>query len=83
VLWAYDGWADLSYAAGEVKDPQRNLPRAFILGTLAVIAIYVLANIAYLSVLSIEEIRTSLPELGFVFGLETGEEPGAPKRPSV
>jgi amino acid transporter len=59
VLWAYDGWADLSYAAGEVKDPQRNLPRAFIFGTLAVIAIYVLANIAYLSVLSIEEIRTS------------------------
>jgi amino acid transporter len=59
VLWAYDGWADLSYAAGEVKDPQRNLPRAFILGTLAVIGIYVLANVAYLSVLSIEEIRAS------------------------
>ena len=32
VLWAYDGWADLSFAAGEVKDPQRNLPRAIILG---------------------------------------------------
>lgn len=59
VLWAYDGWADLSYAAGEVKDPQRNLPRAFILGTLAVITIYVLANVAYLSVLPVEQIRTS------------------------
>ena len=32
VLWAYDGWGDLSFAAGEVKDPQRNLPRAIILG---------------------------------------------------
>lgn len=59
VLWAYDGWADLSYAAGEVKDPQRNLPRALIGGTAAVIVIYVLANIAYLSVLDINEIRAS------------------------
>lgn len=59
VLWAYDGWADLSYAAGEVKDPQKNLPRAFIFGTLAVITIYVLANVAYLSVLPVETIRTS------------------------
>ena len=38
VLWAYDGWADLTFAAGEIKDPQRNLPRALIGGTLAVIA---------------------------------------------
>ncbi len=59
VLWAYDGWADLSYAAGEVKDPQRNLPRALITGTLLVIIIYVLANVAYLSVLDVNEIRTS------------------------
>src|ERR687898_29037 len=38
VLWAYDGFADLSFASGEVKDPQRNLPRAIIFGTLAIIA---------------------------------------------
>jgi amino acid transporter len=59
VLWAFDGWADLSFVAGEVKDPRRNLPRALIGGTLAVIAIYLLANIAYLSVLTIDEIRQS------------------------
>lgn len=59
VLWAFDGWADLSFVAGEVKDPRRTLPRALIGGTLAVIAIYLLANIAYLSVLSIDEIRRS------------------------
>jgi APA family basic amino acid/polyamine antiporter len=53
VLWAYDGWGDLSFAAGEVKDPQRNLPRAIILGTLALIAIYVLTNVAYLYVIPI------------------------------
>jgi amino acid transporter len=59
VLWAYDGWADLSYTAGEIKDPQRNLPRALIGGTAAVIAIYLLANVAYLSVLDINEIKVS------------------------
>ena len=53
VLWAYDGWGDLSFAAGEVRNPQRNLPRAIILGTLTLIAIYVLTNIAYLYVIPI------------------------------
>ncbi len=59
VLWAYDGWADLSFASGEVKDPGRNLPRAIILGTLGLIAIYVLTNLAYLYVLPIEAIGRS------------------------
>jgi amino acid transporter len=58
-LWAFDGWADLAYNAGEVKDPQRNLPRALIGGTLAVVAIYLLANLAYLAVLPIDQIRVS------------------------
>ncbi len=53
------GWGDLSYVAGEVKEPQRNLPRALIGGTLAVMGIYVLANLAYLAVLPVEQIRTS------------------------
>lgn len=48
VMWAYDGFADLSFASGEVKDPQRNLPRAIIFGTLAIITIYLAANTAYL-----------------------------------
>ena len=59
VLWAYDGWADLTFISGEVKDPRRNLPRALIFGTLAVISLYLLANIGYMSVLSVEEIRGS------------------------
>ena len=58
-LWAFDGWADLSYNGGEVRDPQKNLPRALIGGTLMVITIYLLANLAYLAVLPIEEIRIS------------------------
>jgi APA family basic amino acid/polyamine antiporter len=58
-LWAYDGWADLSFIGGEVQDPKRTLPRALIGGALAVMAIYILANVAYLSVLTVEEMRTS------------------------
>ena len=59
VLWAYDGWADLSFISGEVKNPRRNMPLALILGAVAIIAIYLLANVAYLAVLPVEEIRTS------------------------
>ncbi|MEO7102116.1 MAG: amino acid permease [Gemmatimonadaceae bacterium] len=59
VLWVYDGWADVSFVGGEVIDPERNLPKVLIYGTLAVIALYLLANIAYLSVLSIGEMRQS------------------------
>jgi amino acid transporter len=59
VLWAYDGWADLSFISGEVKDPRRNLPRALLLGATAIIGIYLLANVAYLAVLPVDEIRGS------------------------
>jgi amino acid transporter len=59
VLWAFDGWADLSFVSGEVKDPRRNLPRAILIGTVAVLAIYLLANVAYLAVLPVNEIRHS------------------------
>ena len=59
VLWAYDGFADLSFASGEVKDPQRNLPRAIIYGTIAIIGIYLTANIAYLYLTPIEGVKTS------------------------
>jgi amino acid transporter len=59
VLWAFDGWADLSFVGGEVRDPERNMPRALILGTLTVITIYLLANVAYLAVLDVSTIAQS------------------------
>jgi basic amino acid/polyamine antiporter, APA family len=59
VLWVYDGWADVSFVGGEVKDPERNLPRVLILGTLIIIALYLIANVAYLAVLPVDEIRQS------------------------
>jgi APA family basic amino acid/polyamine antiporter len=55
-LWAYDGWNNLSMVAGEVKDPQRNMPRALIIGTLLVAAVYLLVNFAYFYVLSPGEV---------------------------
>jgi amino acid transporter len=59
VLWAYDGFADVSFVAGEVRNPQRTLPRAIVTGTLAIIAIYVAANIAYLYVVPLERLSAS------------------------
>jgi amino acid transporter len=59
LLWAYDGWADVTFVSGEVKRPERFLPLTLIFGTLAVIAIYLLANLAYLHLLSIPEITGS------------------------
>jgi amino acid transporter len=59
VLYAYDGFADLAFAAGEVKDPQRTLPRAIIGGTFAIIAIYLAANVAYLYVNPITQLAAS------------------------
>lgn len=48
VLWAYEGWQFGTYSAGEVIDPQKSFPRAFLLGSLSLMILYVVANIAYL-----------------------------------
>ncbi len=58
-LWAYDGWNNVSMVASEIRHPQRNLPRALIGGTIAVIAIYLLANAAYFHVLTAAEVASS------------------------
>ncbi len=58
-LWSYDGWNSLTYLAGEVKEPQRNIPKALVLGTLVIIVIYVATNLAYLYILPINEMATS------------------------
>ena len=59
VLWAYDGFGDLSFLAGEVRDPERTLPRAIVSGTLAIVAIYLTTNAAYLYVLPIDQVAKS------------------------
>ena len=59
ILWAYDGWADLSFVAGEVKDPQRNMPRALFLGTAGIIVIYLSVNAVYLKLIPLERMPGS------------------------
>jgi amino acid transporter len=59
VLWAYDGFADLARVGGEIRDPERNLPRGLILGTLSIIAVYLAANVAYLYLIPVGAMRTS------------------------
>lgn len=51
VLWAYEGWQYVTFAAGEAREPQRSLPRSIATGTVALIAIYLLANVGYLAAL--------------------------------
>jgi APA family basic amino acid/polyamine antiporter len=57
VMWTYEGWYYVAFAAGEIKDPARNVPRALVLGTLALATIYVTVNLAYVYALSIDEMR--------------------------
>jgi APA family basic amino acid/polyamine antiporter len=58
-LWAYDGWNNMPMAAGEVKDPGRNIPLGLIMGMIIVLTIYVLVNLAYCYALPISEIASS------------------------
>lgn len=59
VLWAYDGFADVSFSGGEVKNPQRVLPLAITAGTLAIIGLYATVNAAYLYVLPVDQLARS------------------------
>jgi APA family basic amino acid/polyamine antiporter len=58
-LWTYDGWYNLSFSAGEMRDPGRTLPRGLIAGTLVVTAVYVLVNIVYLRALPLADMASS------------------------
>ena len=57
-LWAYDGWNNISYMAGEVKHPDRNLPLALISSMLIVMVLYVLVNVSYYYVLTPTEVAS-------------------------
>jgi len=56
VYWAYDGWVYITWVAGEVKEPRRNVPLAMVLGVFAVGVIYVAMNVTYLYALPLTEI---------------------------
>lgn len=58
-LWAYDGWNNVSMVSSEIRNPQRSLPLALILGTLTVMAVYLLTNAAYFFVLPAAQVAAS------------------------
>jgi len=59
VLWAYEGWQYVTFSAGETVDPQRTFARGIVVGTLILIAVYVLANVGYFSALGVAGVASS------------------------
>ena len=59
VLWAYEGWQYVTFSAGEIVEPQRVFVRGIVAGTLAIVAIYLLANLGYLAALGPAEVAQS------------------------
>ncbi len=62
-LWAFDGWNNMPMAAGEVQNPQRNVPLALVTGVLLVVAIYLLVNLAYFLALPYTEVISANSDL--------------------
>lgn len=75
VSWAFDGWNNVNFVAGEIKNPQRNLPKVLILGTLITTVLYVLINYIYLYALPIDqmagEVRIAEKATSVLFGAGT------------
>ena len=57
VLWTYEAWYFVTYASGEIKDPQRNIPRALVGGLLVLTTVYLVVNVAYFFALSVDQMR--------------------------
>ena len=56
-FWAYEGWSNLSFITGEIKDPKRNVPIAIMSGVAIAMTLYVLSNLSYMHVLPLEKLR--------------------------
>ncbi len=56
-FWAYQGWTSVGFIGGEIKDAHRNIPKGITIGILVVIGIYLLVNMTYLSLLSVDQIK--------------------------
>ncbi len=71
-LFSADAWNNITFIAGEIKEPQKNIPRSLILGTLIVTIVYLLANLAYFSLLPLEGnyLSTDLAEQGIKYAYE-------------
>lgn len=70
-LFSSDAWNNITFTAGEVKNPQRNIPLSLILGTGGVILLYILANFAYLATLPLEGIKNAPDDRVGTLALQT------------
>jgi basic amino acid/polyamine antiporter, APA family len=77
VLWAYEGWHYVTFSAGEAMNPQRTFPRGIVAGTVVVIVLYLLANIAYIAALGpagvMQSNRVAAEAMGMHFGDAAGK----------
>jgi len=76
-FFAYDGWINISFIAGEIKQPQKNIPKSLIVGVFTCIVVYVLVNQAYLYVLPIEKVATSSLVASDAIAVALGNTSGA------
>lgn len=74
---AYDGWVNVTFVGGEIKDPQRNIPRSLLFGLLSCIIIYLLVNQAYLYVLPVDQMAGSSLVAADAIAIAMGETSGA------
>jgi APA family basic amino acid/polyamine antiporter len=63
MLWAYEGWNNITFTAGEIREPRRNLPLALVLGMAAVTLVYVAMNVVYLYAMPVGDMIAS-PRIG-------------------
>ena len=76
VLYAYGGWNDAAYVSAEIRDPNRNIPRALLGGIVLITAIYLIINFAYLKVLGFERARETFTPAADVLNLTIGANGG-------
>lgn len=70
-LFSSDAWNNITFTAGEVKEPQKNIPLSLVLGTGLVISLYILANFAYLATLSLQQIQNAPEDRVGTLALQT------------
>ena len=73
VLFSYGGWQTATFVAGEMKEPEKNLPRGLILGVGGVVVLYLVANVVYLRVLGVSELAVSNAPASEVMRMAWGE----------
>jgi basic amino acid/polyamine antiporter, APA family len=81
VMYSYSGWNAAVYITGEIKHPEKNVPRSLLVGTGIVVAIYVLLNAIFLATTPVQELKGQLEVAliagGHIFGLNGGKVAGA------